>query len=427
MAQPRPDAEREPPPAPRGGGDPLDLRPSAPTDPILASPWTRDEMIEDRIGWWLDFWQTRSKAAFQRALTRMGRYEDFVDAELAARGLPPSLRYLPIIEAGYFPTAVSPAGAAGLWQFMPATARWLGLEVNSLVDQRFDPYAATPHALDYLSRLQGQFGSWFLTLAAYNSGPGRVERVIGEHGDGEPRDDALFRKIRDKLPAETRDFIPKYLAAVRVASDPASFGLADFVKDPPQTYDVVTVDGAASIDVIATAAGATEDEVRLLNPHLVLRLTPARKSTQVRLPEGSGQAFHGRFAAVPAGDRVTHTRHRVASGETLSHIARNYRVSVAELEAANPAVEPRRLQIGAVLVIPRGVSRPVAQEANGEQDTANPVPARESVHVVVRGESLWLIARLYNVGLERLRAYNGLGEDVLIRPGDELRIPPPGG
>ena len=142
---------------------------------------------------------------------------------------------------------------------MPATARWLGLGITPLVDQRFDPYAATPRALDFLAELQKQFGSWFLTLAAYNAGPGRLERAIREHGGGAPRDDDLFLRIRHRLPAETRDFIPKFLAAARVAHDPAAYGLVGFVKDAPWTFDEVMVEGAVSIDVVAVAAGAPEE------------------------------------------------------------------------------------------------------------------------------------------------------------------------
>ena len=407
-----------------------DWAPGASDDPILASPWTRDGEIRERIDWWVDYWRTRARDRFVRALVRMGRYEDFVDAEVAARGLPPSLRYLPIIEASYYPLAESRAGAAGLWQFMPGTARWLGLTVNSLVDHRFDPYLATPLALDYLADLQEQFDSWFLALAAYNAGPGRVERAIRDHGGGDPRGDALFRRIRDRLPPETRDFVPKYFAAVRIASDPASFGLTGFTKDPPWTFDEVTIEGAASIDVVAAAGGAPEERVRELNPHLVLGLTPAGTSTPVRLPRGAGSGFTNRFAAIPPGERVTFTEHTVAAGETLSHIARNYRVSVDELRAANPAVEPTRMQIGTRLVIPRvrAAPRPAVEAGNRESPRAEPPPARvrERSHTVKRGDSLWLIARLHGVELERLRAYNGLAADAVIQPGDEIRIPPKG-
>lgn len=323
------------------------------TDPILTSSSAQEDAITERVAWWLNYWQTRAADRFVRALVRMGRYEDYIDAQVAERGLPPSLRYLPIIEASYYPRADSPAGAGGLWQFMPATARWLGIEVGPLVDQRYDPYVATPRALDYLAGLHEQFGSWFLALAAYNGGPGRLQRILAESGSGGPWTDDVFHRIRHRLPSETRDFIPKYLAAARVARDPAAFGLADFTREAPQSFDVVAVTGPASIDVIARAAGAGEAELRVLNPHLVLGLTPAGGTTAVRVPKGSGARFEARFAAIPENDRVTFTHHRVNPGETLSGIARNYRVSVRDLRAANPQVEPRLLRIGAVLVIPR--------------------------------------------------------------------------
>ena len=162
---------------------------------------------------------TTGQGLIQRGLERMGRFEDFIDAELAARNLPLALRYLPFIESGYNHLAVSPKGAAGLWQLMPETARSLGLEVNSLVDERFDVYAATQAALDYLVALHDRFQCWSLALAAYNAGPTRIERAIRWHGGGRPRNDALFAHIRDWLPGETRDFIPRFLASIREAGD----------------------------------------------------------------------------------------------------------------------------------------------------------------------------------------------------------------
>lgn len=155
-------------------------------------PSADDGLVGEEAARWRDRWRTRGRGPMERGLTRMGRYEDYIDAELAARDLPPSLRYLPLIEADYHHLAVSPAGAAGLWQLMPETARGLGLEVNSLVDQRFDVYAATRVALDYLVALHDQFQCWFLALAAYNAGPTRIERAIRRHGGAQPRNDALF-------------------------------------------------------------------------------------------------------------------------------------------------------------------------------------------------------------------------------------------
>lgn len=441
----------------RNAGMPDELAPLAPLematfDPILTSPAVREDEIQKRIDWWLEYWRSRSSASFQRGLARMGGYVDFINTELAKRDLPPSLAYLPLIEANYFPRAISHAGAAGLWQFMPHTARWLGLRVDAIVDERFDPFTATPVALDYILDLNEQFGSWFLTLAAYNAGPGRVESAIRRYGGGRGRDDALFARIRERLPSETRDFIPKYLAAVHLASAPSYYGLPNPDLAAPLRFDVANIEGAATIDVIAQVAGVEEEELERLNPHLRAGATPVGGSTAVRLPEGRGLGFAERFALIPPIERVN--RHIVSAGETLTHIARAYRISVDQLRAANPGVEPRYLQIGATLAIPARAralpdgsrTAPVADAITNEEGavTSSPSPGEppsspggrttvaggaardgaETVHVVLPGQSLWLVSRLYEVDLARLRAHNRLVGDALIQPGDTIRIPP---
>ena len=190
----------------------------------IKSPLASDSVVEEEVTRWVDHWWTGAQGPVQRGLERMGRYEAYIDAELAIRGLPRSLRYLPLIESDYDPLAVSPAGAAGLWQLMPETARGLGLEVDSLVDQRFDVYASTPAALDYLAALHDRFQCWSLALAAYNGGPTRIERAIRWYGGARPRDDALFGHIRDRLPRETRDYVPKFVASIRLANRSALTG-----------------------------------------------------------------------------------------------------------------------------------------------------------------------------------------------------------
>jgi len=389
------------------------------SDPILASPQVDEARIRERMTWWLDLWTHRTGRAMQGALSRMGRYEEFIAAELAERGLPSSLRFLPMTETDYVTTAVSPVGAGGLWQFMPATARWMGLRVDRVVDARFDPFAATPMALDYIVALQEQFGSWFLTLAAYNAGPGRIERAIRAHGGGMPRTDALFVRIRPHLPRETRDFIPKFLAA-------SHFG-EQFEGDPRTPppgrgrtlrVETVQVAEAAAFSALAAAAGVETDEIALLNPHLRMGHTPFGSTTPVRVPVGQAAGFLERLAALPSGGRLV--GHVVAEGETLWQIARGYGVSVAELEAVNPRVQAQRLQIGSLLALPFVSSDPEP----GEMPAA---PSPDGVHVVAEGESLWRIARRYGVSVDALRTLNGM-EDArtLIRPGDRIRIPPGG-
>ncbi len=411
---------------------------AASADAILGSPWAAHADAEGHVARWLDHWRSRERGPFERALVRMGRYEDFIDEEIAKRGLPPSLKYLPVIEGGYYPKALSRVGAGGIWQFMPETARWLGLQVTPLVDERFDPYRATPVALGYLEQLHRQFHSWFLALAAYNSGPGRVERLLREHASGEARSDGLFWQVRPKLPAETRDFIPKFLAAARAAEDPAAHGFAPGARDAPFALDTAAVRGAASVDVLARAAGVSEDTVKFLNPHLLRGLAPAEKTTVVRFPAGTGGIFAERFAAIPSDERVTFVEHAVAPGETLWSLSRRYDVAVDEIRAANPSVDPTRMRIGTVLVVPRAGRAPaaVAGQANPGVPAASDAPKSASsspwnepgvrVHVVASGESLWLIARLYGVSVDRLRRYNGLEGD-LVRAGAKLRIPPASG
>ena len=338
------------------------------------SPAARDGVIEEEVARWLDHWRTGRRGAVQRGLKRMGRYEDYIDAELAARSLPPSLRYLPLIEADYYHLAVSPAGAAGLWQLMPETARWLGLEVNSLVDERFDVDVATKAALDYLVALHDRFQCWFLALAAYNAGPTRIERVVRRHGGARPRNDALFGHIRDRLPKETRDFVPRFLASVRLADDLAAIRQAAPEKDPPEHFDVVRVEGAASADVLAEAAGIAEEEIRTLNPHLRIGLVPAGRSTRLRVPAGAGERFLARLAEIPIGDRSTLREHTVAPGEALVRIARRYGVPLDALRTVNPDVEPRRMRIGTVLLIPQSTGTMPA----GSRIATNPSPIRST-------------------------------------------------
>ncbi len=155
-------------------------------DPILDSPWARASEMDEKVRDWIDSFQNRESDLMRASLARMGLYRDAVEEELKRKGLPPSLAFLPIVESWYNPRAVSWVGAAGLWQFMPSTARGMGLHVDRLLDERRDPFLSTPPALDYLAELNERFGSWFLALAAYNGGPGRLERILRGRG-GSPK------------------------------------------------------------------------------------------------------------------------------------------------------------------------------------------------------------------------------------------------
>jgi membrane-bound lytic murein transglycosylase D len=387
-------------------------------DAILDSRWALDTRMRERAAYWRRIYTRRDQEGFALYLERMGAYSALVDSTLAAEGLPRSLRYLPIVESGYSPRAVSHASAVGLWQFMAPVARGFGMQVTSLVDERRDPVKSTLAAARYLKELEERFGSWFLALAAYNGGPYRVERLLAEHAPLAPPGDSLFLVLAPHLPRETREFVPKLMAAAQVAEDPARFGVDVGEARTPYVFDEVEVPDATSLDVVARAAGVEESVVRELNPHILRSLTPRGSVTRLRLPPGTGEPFAEAFARIPAHERVSVLEHVVARGETLSGIASGYGIRTDELQAANPGVRPRSLQIGQNLLVPRV---PAGRRSARTSAPSGEVPDGGE-HVVRSGESLWTIARRYRTSVRTLRSLNGLGAGAVLQPGDRLRV-----
>jgi len=345
-------------PAPRGyvvdGSPPVRLEPPPKTDldddPILRTRMMRDPEFRDEIDQWVDTW---TQVPWLPAnLERMRWFEQAVDSVLTSHGLPHSLRYLPMVESGYNPRAVSRAAAVGMWQLMAPTARGLGVHVSPLIDERRNPFRSTEAAAAFLEALHRQFGSWFLTLAAYNAGPARIERVLRDKAPLEPRTDSLYWALRDQFPRETQNFIPKFLAAVRVAVDPQRYGLDIPDSTTAFAFDRVSVPDATTLDVVADAAGVDQGEIERLNPEVLRGITPPGKKTYLRVPPGRGPTFTEQYAKIPPRRRVTFVEHRVQRGETLTGIARRYGIPLRDLEAANPKARPRLLQIGQRLIVP---------------------------------------------------------------------------
>jgi membrane-bound lytic murein transglycosylase D len=301
----------------------------------------------------------------------------------------------------------------------------MGLTVTSLVDERRDPFLATPLALGYLSELYERFGSWFLALAAYNGGPGRLERILRRRAPDVEGSDGLFLRVRQDLPRETQEFIPKFLAAGRIARDPAAYGFEGVQPDPPLAFDEVVVPDITSLDVVAEAAGVELEQIEALNPQLPRGLTPAGVATRLRVPAGLGAGFERRYALIPPEERVTFIEHAVARGETLSHIGRMYRVSVADLQAANPRIRPRYLQIGQRVVVPKAPS--VREGLRRGGDVVVEGSERVLVYRVRAGDTLSAIAARHGVRLRDLLGWNSLSTTSMIRPGDRIRIRLSGG
>jgi membrane-bound lytic murein transglycosylase D len=285
--------------------------------------------------------------------------------------MPEDLFYFAMIESGFSNRAHSRANAVGMWQFIAETGRRYGLRVDTDVDERRDPVASTRAALDYLTDMHGDFGSWYLAAAGYNSGHNRIRRILREQFDGRGGSEELFWLIADDLPQETRDYVPLMIAAARIGKDPERYGFSGLRYQDPLAYEEVLVPGGVRLASIAELADVPLDEVDELNAHLVRDETPTDVETvAVRLPSGSADSFRaavaradaaGRagvlaaaYAAAGAGGESEWTTYAVRSGDTLWEIASRYRVGVSELRDWN-SLRSTRIKPGQQLKIPAGV------------------------------------------------------------------------
>ncbi len=395
------------------GADPLGLS----TNPANAARYEIPLETNEAVERWIDFFAVKAHDRFATYLARAGRYEDMIRTRLRAAGLPEDLLYLAMIESGMNPNAYSRAHAAGMWQFIRGTGRRYDLQIDFWVDERRDPFKATDAAIAHLDDLYEEFGSWYLAAAAYNAGSGRVSRGIKKTGSTDFYDLADARVLR----SETRNYVPKLVAAAIIAKNPKKYGFDDVVPQKPLEFETVLVPDATSFDVLADAAGVSEDDIRMLNPHYPRRVTPPDQAVELRLPVGTSERFVVAYAEVPASERVTWLEHRVQRGETLGHIAGRYGTSVTAIRAANNNVNPKRLQIGQRLIIPRSGASPTRVASAAPAGGASASGSGPLSVTVQRGDTLWDISRRYNVTTTQLMQINGLSSSR-IHPGDRITV-----
>ncbi|PYP70359.1 MAG: hypothetical protein DMD36_06890 [Gemmatimonadetes bacterium] len=420
-------------PVPEAGGGGGGGGAAVPTFDIDVSSFAAKRRVLE----YLEFFQVDARDRFEIWLARLGRYEGMIREKLRAKGLPEDLVYLTLIESGLSNTAVSRAKAVGMWQFMASTARLYGLTVDPWVDERRDPFKATDAAVNYLADLRERLGSVYLAAAAYNAGVRRIERGIGRlpgsrgGSGGEPDSvgDETFFQLADRryLRRETRDYVPKLIAASLVAKQPRRYGFDNVDPLPPLLFDEVTVGDATGLDVIARLADTSVAAILELNAQFVRGITPPGRSVVVRVPRGLGTLVAQRYDSLPATDRVTFVDHYVSRGQTVSEIARRYHVSVAMLESANPRIKTRALRVGQRLIIPMS-GRVVPSSAwsvppEPRYRRVSRTEASSGSHRVRSGETASQIARRYGVSLAELLNYNGLTMQSVIRSGEVLKIP----
>lgn len=397
-----------------------------------------------RVLEYLEFFQVDVHDRFAIWLTRLGRYEGMIRERLRAKKLPEDLVYLTLVESGLSNTAVSRARAVGMWQFIASTGRMYGLTIDPWVDERRDPFRATEAAVNYLADLRERLGgSAYLAAAAYNAGVGRVERGLNRlPGETDSVTDNTFFQLADRryLRRETRDYVPKLIAASLVAKQPGRYGFDDIRSLAPLLFDEVSIPDATGLDVLARLADTTVEAFLELNPQFVRGITPPGRLVTVRVPRGRGTVLAARYDSLPVTDRITFVDHYVSRGQTLTDIAHRYRVTVAMLQSANPSLKPHALRVGERIIVPMSgrivpasawsvppeprARRSPQGRTSGGGGSGTQAGAGATTHRVESGETLSEIARRYGVSLAELLDYNGLTMKSIIRAGDLLKLPP---
>ncbi|MEM8509899.1 MAG: LysM peptidoglycan-binding domain-containing protein [Bacteroidota bacterium] len=413
-----------------------------PTDTLKARLAKLDEKTPFNIGYnpslerVIHHFLTKKRDLMERMLTTSQFYFPLFEQELDNYDIPLEVKYLAIVESALNPRAKSRVGATGLWQFMFSTGKMYGLDVSSYVDERSDPIAATTSACQYLSKLYEIFNDWDLALAAYNSGPGNVNKAIRRSGGYQN-----YWNLRRYLPRETAGYVPAFLATMYIFEYASEHGLQKTTVERPYfETDTIQIKELITFDQISELVGISVEELKILNPQYKLNIIPkvSDKAYALRLP----LKYMGKFVTnetaiynhvreslskrekplpqlVKSNDRI---RYKVRSGDYLGKIAERYGVGVSQIKRWN-GLRSNNLRIGQRLTIyPR---KPVVTTSNTiatSQKTADLPKDPSKIHVVQSGDSLWTISRKYpGVTIENLRKWNGIRGNNL-KPGTKLRL-----
>ncbi|WP_158786953.1 lytic transglycosylase domain-containing protein [Granulicella sp. L46] len=361
-------------------------------------------VVNDYVAGWISYFSNNPNghAHLVRSLERAGKYQAMISKTLSDQGVPQDLIYLAVAESGFQPQAMNGgSGAGGMWQFMPQGG--YGLERNGYFDERFDPQKSTLAYAKYMKSLYNQFGDWYLAMAAYDWGPGRIQHAVAKTGYADYWE--LYR--RNALPGETKAYVPSIIAAAIMAKNPKQYGLTDVVPDAPILSDDVTINYAIDMRLVADLTNATIPEIVALNPALLRLTTPNDIPYDLHLPPGTRDMFLTRLKNIPEADRTTWRFHVVQNGETLDQIAESLHAHAAEITSFNDITDP--IEAGDELVIPIAAS---SRLTPGERYTMR------------RNDTLVTVADRFGVTVEQLRAWNHLSSNR-VAPGHALYVVEP--
>ncbi|MEZ5359069.1 MAG: LysM peptidoglycan-binding domain-containing protein [Candidatus Zixiibacteriota bacterium] len=370
-------------------------------------------VYNDRVKKSIIYFQTVAREAFETYLERSGKYIPMMEEILKEYDVPTDIVFLPLIESGFNCKAYSWARASGPWQFIASTGRLYGLDRNWWYDERRDFVKSTHAAAKFLKYLHDKFDSWELALAAYNGGPGRVDRTIKKQ---------KTRNFWDmNLRKQTEDYVPFYMAATIIAKNPELYGFhIDY--DDPIAYDEVTIKKCLDLKTVAKAVNHPVEHLEDLNPELLRGVTPpGMKTYNLRIPKGTRNTFLENLPKLESPHETSWVKHQIRSGETISSIASKYGVSQYAIFEANNLSRRSRIYAGKYLIIPVPLDGKYASSGSA------PIKSRHATdgntYTVQSGDNLWDISRSFGTTPDKLRRLNYLGNSSRIYVGQVLKLP----
>ncbi len=386
--------------------------------PIADIPLTLNSKVE----FFLFYFQTKGKPSFSSWLSRSSRYIPMMKEILKRQGMPEDLVYVAMIESGFHMQARSWASAVGPWQFMSETGRRYSLRIDQWVDERKDPVKATTAAALYLKELYGMFnGDWYLAAAGYNAGENKILRAINMYNTSD------FWEISrgSYLKRETKEYVPKLLAAAIIAKEPARYGFTDIAYLPPIEFDTVSIPSRTDLELVARLTGTTYETIRELNPDLRHWCTPPNyPDYELKLPKGSKQQFVTALAKIPADQRFTekvlYTRYHARKKDSVASLAGRFGLSPDALCELNGITKKSRIA-GKTLVVP--VKQTV--DFNHEGRTAARSAGKgdfAKYYTVKKGDTLASLSRQFNVSTKLLSAWNNLKNRIALKPGRRIIV-----
>jgi membrane-bound lytic murein transglycosylase D len=360
--------------------------------------------VNDQVLSFVNFFQTpRGRAIVETGLRRGGRYREMISRVLREEGLPQDLIYLAQAESAFQPLALSRAGARGIWQFVAYRGQEYGLRHTWWIDERQDPEKATHAAAQHLRDLYKIYGDWYLAMAAYNCGPGNVQKGIERTGYADFWE--LYK--RNVLPRETKNYVPIIIALTLIAKDAAHYNI-QVEPEAPVPTDVVKPGRAIDLRLVAETIEVDVETLRSLNPSLLRLATPDDPSFELHLPLGTVQKFSAEIADIPPEKWVSWRRHRVEAGETLTSIGKKYHLTAVAIADANSLERNAALEPGEKLIIP--ATQPQSETKR-----------RLVSYRVRRGDTFLGIADRFSVSADDLRKWNHMKSNRVSR-GMVLRV-----